>query len=246
MLQLKQNNMKKLILVLMIITAIFAGCKKGEDEVIVKPIDKPIIEIPKPFKIEITTDKASAFQANYTFIEAYNIDEPQLKVKVSDKDGNLMNEPFKITVNGNDYIGNSFKTDIPGDYIFEASVGTLISNKHTIKASEIAEKYITIESSYIQSINSVGKVIATIKFKNISNKRLKYVGFKASCYNSVNDIMKEEITGRTTYTFNATGFWEANSSNTPSYEIGYYTGAKSVKIELYSVTLEDGKIIYAK
>lgn len=321
-LNLKQNNMKRLLL-LLLITASFAGCKKSEEEV------KPILTV-KPAKIELTFEK-SAIKANgieettiytkvtdanggimkekciitlngiiftnstfkttthgdYTFqasigtlfsntviikasenldgkaykielstdkggvkdfvsIIADNNDFVSFKTKVTDINGTIVNENPTLTLNGVQYNGTTFKTSVAGVYNFQASLGSVKSNIYAVSAKEIAEDYITIESSYIQSINSVGKVIATIKFKNISNKRLKYVGFKASCYNSVNDLMKEEITGRYSYTFNATGFWEANSSNIPSYEIGYYTGAKSVKIELYSVTLEDGKIIYAK
>lgn len=315
--------MKKLILIVIIISSFISACKKTDVEIPDKPIDKPVII--KPYKIELSIDKAiikgnnidaailktkvtdingvelsdavkltangvpftgtafkTSIQGDYTFqgsigtllsnsvsikvnenldgkpykielttdkissfIAAYNLEEVNFQTKVTDVNGTVLTDKPNITVNGNPFLGTSFKTNTPGTYIFEASLGTIKSNTKTIYAEERAEKYVTIISSKIEKINSVGLVQIGIQFKNISNKRLKYIAFSVSCYNAVNDLMKEEITGRTTYTFNATGFWEPNIERYPSYEIGYYTGAKSIKTTLYSVTLEDGTIIKA-
>lgn len=195
----------------------------------------------KPHKIELSTDKTVI--NNYTIIRAYNLDVVTFKAKVTDIFGTVLNENVSITMNGNPFTGTTFKSDIPGEYNFKASIGSLTSESHTIKVRDIAEKYVTIASSRIEKINSAGLVQIGIQFTNISNKRLKYVGFTVVCYNAVGDIMREEIVGRTSYSFNATGLWEPNKQNYPSYEIGYYTGAKSIKVTLNSVTLEDNTVI---
>jgi len=193
----------------------------------------------KPYKIELNTDKPSSF------IAAYGIEEINFTTKVTDINGTVLTDKPNITVNNNPLSGTSFKTNTVGTYIFEAYIGTIKSNTKTIYAEERAEKYVTISKSLIEKINSAGLVQIGIQFKNISDKRLKYIGFTTVVYNAVGDVMSEEITRRTSYTYNATGFWEPNTERYPSYEIGYYTGAKSVKTTLYSVTLEDGKIIKA-
>lgn len=113
--------MKKFLPVLFIISLCLFGCKKPRQ---LQEIDiNSIID-----RIELTSSK--------TELNGNNKDEAILKVVVTNASGKILNENFRLTLNGLPFEGDTFKTAIPGDYIFQASVGKFTSNMLTIKASE--------------------------------------------------------------------------------------------------------------
>lgn len=190
------------------------------------------------FKNKIINNLASIYIDNIDFVE--------WEVKIYDIQNNLLDVPYQTFVNEKPHSGKLFKTTEEGTYEISVSAGGITSNKIKVVANDWAERYVTINSSRIQSKNSVGKVTVSIDLKNISDKRLKYIGFTTTFYNAVGDVVKEEITGNSSYTFNGVGFFEPNTSRFVSYELGYYTLASSVKTKLYSVTLENDKRIFAR
>lgn len=206
------------------------------NKIIIKATDAPE---GIPFKIILDSDRfLGAIKAN-------NKDEATFKVKVTDITGKVLNDPYKLTLNGTPFSGSSFKTDKPGEYIFQAEIGSLTSNRYIVNAKEIADAYITLQGSSIESISSANLVSVAITFKNISNKTLKYVTFDVSCYNKANEIITETVKGGTVIGVQATGFFNPESVDTSRFEIGYFPGADHIKVTLRSVTLEDGTVITA-
>ncbi len=226
---------KSFLLPVIALMLVLNSCSKGESE--------DIVPESTPQKIELTSDKSL-----YTFgasIEANNIEVVTLLTKVTDQNGDVLNKSCSITLNGVPYSDKTFKTGTGGDYEFQASIGSLKSNTYTINAYETADKYVTLQSSSIQSVNSVGLVTVGITFKNISSKKLKYVNFNVECFNQVNDKMYEEITGKSSIVCQGTGFFSPGETKTLYFDIGYFTGVKSINAKLSMVTLEDGSKIFS-
>ncbi len=225
--------MKKLLFLSLI--TILISCSKNEPE--------EMIEDNSPYKIELTSD-----QSIYTFgasIRANGTEQATLSTKVTDKYGNILNKSCSLTLNGEPFSGKTFKTNTAGDYDFQASIGSLRSNVYTISAYEIAEEYVTIKSSSIQSINSVGLVTIAVTFTNISDVKLKYVNFNVQCFNSVNDKMYEEITNSSSITCKGTGYFSPGETKTLFFDIGYFTGVNSINVNLGMVMLEDDSRIFS-
>jgi len=193
----------------------------------------------KPYKIILDSDRFLGV------IKANNKDIANFKVSVLDGDGKVVNEPYTLKMNSVPFGNNSFKTSVPGEYNFQAVIGTLRSNIYTVTAQEIAESYIEVQSGSISNISSENLVTATIKYKNISNRRLKYATFAVSCYSKTGEIIKEQVKGSTEISCQATGFFEAGTEDTSNFQIGTFPGADSIKVALRSVTLEDGTVITA-
>lgn len=193
----------------------------------------------KPFKIILDSDRYMGI------IKANNKDEAVFKVRVTDITGKVLNDSYKLTISGNPFSGISFKTDKPGDYVFQASIGTLTSNSYILAAKEIADSYITLQNSKISNVTSSGLVTVDLTFKNNSTKTLKYVTFDVSCYNKDDQIIKEATQGSTSIGCQATGFFDPGSVSTSSFQLGSFPGVDHIKVILRSVTLADGTIITA-
>lgn len=228
--------MKQALLILFIATSTLFGCKKS---------DSPAVDnTPKPAKIELTTDKPVT--ADRTIIKAYSLEEAVFKTKVTDKDGNILNIVPKITLSGSNYTSNFFKTDIPGYYRFQASIGSLLSNTHEITAREIAEKYVKILSTpTIKSISSDGMLTISVPFKNISGGELRNVAFSVECLNAAGDVIKENNSTRTSSLFGTKEPTAPYSSAISDSEVGYYPGTKTIIVKIYGVTMPSRVMIYA-
>lgn len=233
--------MKKQLLILLL-PFLIASCSKSSDST--PQNTTPTVTVPQPTKIELSSNWSTVFTTS-AVINSDNIEEIILSTKVTDKNGSTLNTDCKMTLNGNSFTSTSFKTLTPGSYIFQASIGDLKSNEYKVTAKDLAQRYASILTSSIYSVNSVGLVTVGIGYKNISTKRLKYINFSVSCYNRVNDIIKEEIKGSVSISCRATGFFEPAQSTASYFEIGYFTGASSIKATLQSVTFEDGTIVTA-
>jgi len=228
--------MKQTFLILFMATSAMFGCRKS---------DSPVVDdTPIPVKIELTTDKPVT--ADRTIIKAYGLEEAVFKTVVTDKDGNILNIVPKITLSGSDYNSSSFRTDIPGYYKFQASIGGLLSNTHEITAREIAEKYVEILSTpTIKSISPAWLVTVSIPFKNISNQRLRNVSFSVECLNAAGAVIKEDNSTRTIAICSTKEITEPNSSETPDLEVGYYPGTKTIIVRIYSVTMLSRVMVWA-
>lgn len=233
--------MKKQLL-LLILPLIIASCSKSGDAI--PTTTGPTQTTPQPVKIELSSNWLSIV-STFATIKSDNIEEIIFSTKVTDKNGAILNKDCQITLNGVNYTSTSFKTITPGVYTFQATYADLKSNEYKVTARDLAERYASIIKSSIFSINTVGLVTVAISHKNIASNRLKYVTFSVSCYNRVNDIIREEIKGSSSISCKATGFFEPTQSTASYFEIGYFTGATSIKATLQSVTLEDGTIINA-
>lgn len=227
--------MKKILPILFIATSTIFGCKKS---------DSPAVDnTPQPAKIELTTDKPAT--SDRTIIKAYGLEEAVFKTKVTDQDGNILNIVPKITLSGSDYHGNSFRTDKPGYYKFQASIGNLVSNTHEITAREIAEKYVEFTATpTIKSISSSGLLTISVPFKNISGGQLRNVSFIVDCLNAAGEIIKERNDPTTFATCSTKNPTQPYSSEAPDFELGYYPGTKSIIVRLYAVTMPSRVMIY--
>jgi hypothetical protein len=228
--------MKYTFLILFIVTSAMFGCKKS---------DSPAVDnTPQPAKIELTTDKPVT--SDRTIIKAYGLEEAVFKTKVTDKDGNILNIVPKITLSGSDYNGNSFRTDKPGYYEFQASIGSLMSNTHEITAREIAEKYVEFTGiPTIKSISPTGLLTISVPFKNISGEVLRNVAFVVECLNSAGEVIKENNSTRTSALFGTREPTAPHSSAISDSEVGYFPGTKSIIVKLYGVTMPSRVMIYA-
>jgi hypothetical protein len=228
--------MKQALLILFIATSAMFGCKKS---------DTPAVDnTPIPAKIELTTDKPVT--SDRTIIKAYGLEEAVFKTKVTDKDGNILDIVPQIKLSGSDYNSNSFRTDIPGYYRFQASIGSLVSNTHEVTAREIAEKYVEFLSTpIIKNISSDGLVTISIPFKNISNQRLRNVSFSVECLNAAGDVIKENNSTRSSAICSTKEITEPNSSETPDLEVGYFPGTKLIIVRIYSVTMLSRVMVWA-
>lgn len=115
--------MNRLVLILLLASCLI-GCKKSS-------FTGPLVDQPsvaKPAKIELTFERA--------VIKANGIEQTTLSTRVTDANGNVMNEICTITMNGIPYSNAAFKTSAQGDYTFQASIGTLLSNSFIVKATE--------------------------------------------------------------------------------------------------------------
>ncbi len=193
----------------------------------------------KPFKIILDSDRYLGI------IKADNKDEAMFKVRITDITGKVLNDSYKLTISGTPFSGTSFKTDKPGDYVFQASIGTLTSNSYIVTAKEIADPYITLQNSKISNVTSAGIVTVDLTFKNNSTKTLKYVTFDVSCYSKDDQIIKEATQGSTFIGCQATGFFDPGLASTSSFQLGSFPGVDHIKVTLRSVTLEDGTVITA-
>lgn len=193
----------------------------------------------KAFKIILDSDRYLGT------IKANNKDEAVFKVRVTDLAGRVLNEPYQLTVNGNPFSGTSFKTNQAGEYVFQAAIGSLTSNRYAVTATEIADTYITIQSSTIETISTGNKVTVGITYKNTSAKALKYATFDVSCFDKNGVIIQESVKGSTVVGVQATGFFDPGRVDTSRFEIGTFPGTDHIKVTLRSVTLDDGTIITA-
>lgn len=235
--------MKKQLLTLCMLTAIaVSSCKKSSSGP--EPVPVPTDESNIPFNIELTSDWSTS-TLNEAIINSDDKEEITFSAKVTNKKGEILNKDFALTKDGVQFIGKKFKTITPGKYVFQAAIGELKSNVYKVTARDFAERYAEVESSRIVSINSAGLVTVSIKGKNISNKRLKYITYKVSCYNKVNDLIREEINKSSYITCRATGLFEPNQSLTADFIIGYFSGTTTIKSGLYSITFEDGTTEFA-
>lgn len=235
--------MKKLLLLFIITSLCFLGCNKSDRDF--EKNDPPLVIVPpKPFKIELSSN-LSEYPVTEVSMKSDNKQEMTLLAKVTDRNGIILNKDCKFTLNGNDFNGSSFKTITPGKYIFQASIEDLKSNEYKVTVRDLAERYASVVSSKIYSVNSADLVTIAITFTNISNKKLKYINFDVSCYNKVNDVIKEQLKGSYSIVCQATGFFDPQQSATNYWQLGYFAGASSIKVTLRSVTFEDGTIVYA-
>lgn len=228
--------MKKIFPILFIATSAMFGCKKSDSAA--------VDNTPQPAKIELTTDKPAT--SDRTIIKAYGLEEAVFKIKVTDKDGNILNIAPKITLSGNDYNGNSFRTDNPGYYHFQASIGSLMSNTHEIRARGIAEKYVAFTGTpTIKSISPDGLLTISVPFKNISGGELRNVAFVVECLNAAGDVIKENNSTRTSALFSTREPTAPNSSAISDSEVGYFPGTKAIVVKIYGVTMPSRVMIYA-
>lgn len=233
--------MKKLLLLFIITSLCFLGCNKSDRDF--EKNDPPLVIVPpKPFKIELSSNYQE-FITTQAFIKSDDKQEITLSAKVTDKNGMILNKDCKFTLNGNDFNSSSFKTITPGVYVFQASIGDLKSNEYNVTARDLVERYASVASSRIYNVNSANLVTIAITYTNISNKKLKYINFSVSCYNKVNDVIREEIKGSSSIQCQATGFFDPQQSTTTYWQLGYFTGASSIKVNLSSVVFEDGTIV---
>ena len=193
-----------------------------------------------PFKIILTSDKYLGS------IKASGRDKINFKAFVTDVDGKELNSQYQLTLDKKPFIGTSFATEKPGDYVFQASIGNLLSNEYTVTAKEIADRYLKIQSYKIDKIDQTGLVTASITFKNISSIDLKYATFDISCYNQAGELIYENKNGSSVISCIATGFFLAGAEDTSKFEIGSFSGIASIKAVLRSVTLGDGTLLYAE
>jgi len=193
-----------------------------------------------PFKIILTSDKYLGA------IKASGRDKINFKAFVTDVNGKELNSQYQLTLDGKPFTETSFATDKPGDYVFQASIGSLLSNEYSVTANEIADRYLKIQSYKIDNINQAGLVTASITFKNISSKDLKYATFDISCYNQAAELIREDSNGSSSISCLATGFFLAGAEDTSKFEIGHFSGVASIKAVLRSVKLGDGTILYAE
>jgi hypothetical protein len=193
----------------------------------------------KPYKIILDSDRYLGV------IKANNKDLANFKVSVRDVDGKVLNTDYNLLMNGMPFTGAGFKTNIPGEYSFQASIGSLRSNMYSITAQEIAESYVEVQGGSIKGITADNLVTVTIKYKNISERTLKYIGLEVSCYNKAGEIIKEQSKGSTAISCQATGFFEAGLSSSSDFQIGSFIGAHRLEVVLRSVTLDDGTVITA-
>jgi hypothetical protein len=230
--------MKKLILIFFTATIMVTACKKGSSD---PQVNNSLANT--PFKIVLTTDKNTSPSQNTMDIVATDSDEVHFSVKVTNKDGVILNNTPVLTLNGNLFDGTTFKTLTPGNYVFQASVNELASNKFTVTARDVARKYVKIDSSSIKSISMYGSVGISVTFKNISSKPLKYASFDVQCFDSGGAPIREKVLSTYTVTGRVEGIYEPNTTYHTSFGAGTFTGAKTTKVTLSSVTLEDGTVI---
>ena len=193
-----------------------------------------------PFKIILASDKYLGS------IKASGRDKINFKAFVTDVNGKELNAQYQLVLNKKPFTETSFATDKPGDYVFQASIGSLLSNEYTVTAKEIADRYLKIQSYKIDKIDQTGSVTASITFKNISNIDLKYATFDISCYNQAGGLIYEDKNGSSIISCLATGFFLSGTEETSKFEIGSFSGIASIKAVLRSVTLGDGTLLYAE
>lgn len=212
------------------------GCKKADKA--------PAVEIPNPAKIVIRSDKDNAGGGG-AVIQAYNNEEAVFKIIVTDQNGNELNIKPRVLLDGKDYTDKSFKTDVPGKYTLQASIGKMYSNEYVIRAVEITEKYISIlPTPSIQSISPSVLVTISIPFKNISSKRLRFVSFDVQCLNAANEPIAETNSSKTNKTCVAKDRYDAGSSHVSNLEVGYFLGTKSIVVKVESATTDNFSVIY--
>lgn len=193
-----------------------------------------------PFKIILASDKYLGS------IKASGRDKINFKAFVTDVNGKELSSQYQLSLNEKPFTETSFATDKPGDYIFQAFIGNLLSNEYTVTAKEIADRYLKIQSYKIDNIHQSGLVTASITFKNISSIDLKYATFDISCYNLAGELIYEDKNGSSIISCLATGFFLAGKEDTSKFEIGSFSGIASIKAVLRSVTLGDGTLLYAE
>jgi hypothetical protein len=98
------------------------------------------------------------------------------------------------------------------------------------------EDYVQLEDVHISHINSVWLVYVEATIKNISNDRtIKYAYFDVEVYNAVDDQLYEDIDGSGAQRMKYTGPLDPGKSETKTWEIGYFTEADYVKVDLVGV-----------
>ncbi|MFW5828186.1 MAG: hypothetical protein ACOCU4_08840 [Alkalispirochaeta sp.] len=109
-----------------------------------------------------------------------------------------------------------------------------------------ATEFVEITDATVSYIDSVWLVYVAVTFENTlsqesqeileeEDETLKYITINARAYDRVDDILTEDIRDYTAYTGQYAGPLAPGESETVTFDIGYFTGAEYVEIELEQV-----------
>jgi hypothetical protein len=187
-----------------------------------------------PSKITINTDNSTLCN-----------DTAKIDVKVFDQYNNIFTLNTQVYCNDSIIPENQFYSSVPGIYSIYAKADNLTSDEILITVEPNVRNFVSVNNYQITDINSVGLVTVKISYTNISDKTFKYVIFKVSCFNAVNDLMKEEIRSSTSILCQATGFLSPGQKEYNYWEVGYFSGVKSITVESDHVILDDNSTVYS-
>lgn len=101
-------------------------------------------------------------------------------------------------------------------------------------------------SNWSASRNSVGGVEWNFKLTNNTDKVVKYVTLEWNCYNSVGDLVYDQITGKSSYSIKYTGPLESGKTTTllRNTTLFYSYSYKTAALTKMRVEFMDGTIVY--